>query len=93
MKNTKKKTKKTNLNEMEKATGGVGIPFSLNSTQLESTRSISENELAGLSRLQKLGEILERRHISLPEFDHKSKILELMRPSYDRLDNGYQPLG
>lgn len=90
MKNSKKKTKKTNLNEMEKATGGVGIPFSLH---VESTRSISENELAGLSRLQKLGEILERRHISLPEFDHKSKILELMRPSYDRLDNGYQPLG
>ena len=90
MKNSKKKTKKTNLNEMEKATGGVGIPFSLH---VESIRSISENELAGLSRLQKLGEILERRHISLPEFDHKSKILELMRPSYDRLDNGYQPLG
>ena len=89
MKNSKK-TKKTNLKEMEKATGGVGIPFSIN---VESTRSISENELAGLSRLQKLGEILERRHISLPEFDHKSKILELMRPSYDRLDNGYQPLG
>ena len=90
MKNSKKKTKKTNLNEMEKATGGVDIPFSLH---LESTRSISENELAGLSRLQKLGEILERRHISLPELNHKSKILELMRPSYDLLGNEHQPLG
>lgn len=86
MKNSKKKTKKTNLNEMEKATGGVGLQF-------ESTRSISENELAGLSRLKKLGEILERRHISLPEFDHKSQILELMRPSYDLIGNEYQPLG
>lgn len=86
MKNSKKKTKKTNLNEMEKATGGVGLHF-------ESTRSISENELAGLSRLKKLGEILERRHISLPELNHKSQILELMRPSYDRLGNEYQPLG
>ena len=90
MKNSKKKTKKTNLNEMEKATGGVGIPFSLH---FESTRSISENELASLSRLKKLGEILERRHISLPELNHKSKILELMRPSSDLLGNEYQPLG
>ena len=44
-------------------------------------------------KTKKLGEIFERRHISLPELNHKSKILELMRPSYDLLDNGYQPLG
>jgi len=43
-------------------------------------------------KTKKLGEILERRHISLPELNHKSKILELMRPSYDLLGNEYHTL-
>lgn len=70
--------------EMEQVTGGITI---------DASRRLSAEQLTNLRKLQRIGNIIEKRPDLIPVRTRESRILESMCPSTNRLGGEYHPLG